>query len=432
MFIRIGTIFIFLLLTGSPLALRAEPAKKADELRIKAAAGDAEAAFYLGNEYYYGENRVANLTLAAYWFHKAAEKGIPEAQFNYASCLESGHGVKADLQEAFSWYKKAADQDFAPASFRIARFYTTGVPGPGKNSDFLLLPDPPNAIKILERLSAEQFVPAEIELAAFRMGKNSSPEDHQQAFRLLSGVVKRGKCPPEAKRMLADCYFTGIGCRKDRDKAVRLLKSAAKENEPEALAKLGFLYEYGNTVKADAPLAREFYRKAAEAGHPMAQFKYAEALSEGVYAGKNLNDALPWYKKSAEAGCPQAQFKLGVFYHDGTGVKKNKHQAVRYFYMAARAGFVRAQYNLACLFDDGTVTGKPDREAAFYWFQQAARSGDAAAQRRVAECYLNGIGVDRSITQAEKWLLMAAQNGDLSARELLFRLQRAAGGSSNF
>jgi len=430
MFIRIGIIFIFLLLAGSPLALRSEPVKKTDELRDKASAGDMEAAFYLGNEYYYGENRVRNYTLAAYWFHKAAEKGITEAQYNYACCLESGYGVKADLSEAFSWYKKAADRNFAPALFRIAKFYATGIPE--KNGGFLLMPDPPNALKILEKLAAEQFPPAEVELAAYRMGKNSSDEDHRQAFHLLVRVTGRGDCPPEAERMLADCYYSGIGCRKDRDKAVRLLKSAAGKNEPEALAKLGFLYEYGNTVRADAALSKEYYRKAAEAGHPMAQFKYAEALSEGVYAGKNLNDALPWYRKSAETGCVQAQFKLGVLYLEGTGVKPDKRRAVHYFYLAARSGFVRAQYNLACLFDDGTVNGKPDREAAFYWFQQAARNGDAAAQRRVAECYLNGIGVDRSITQAEKWLLMAAQNGDISARELLFRIQRAARGGSYY
>ena len=71
------------------LNLLAEAAKK-DALREKAAAGDAESAFYLGNEYFYGENRAANYTLAAYWYKKAAEKGIPEAQFNYGSCLEAG------------------------------------------------------------------------------------------------------------------------------------------------------------------------------------------------------------------------------------------------------------------------------------------------------------------------------------------------------
>ena len=135
------------------------------------------------------------------------------------------------------------------------------------------------------------------------------------------------------------------------------------------------------------------------------------------------------FRKSAEAGCTQALFKLGVFYYDGLGVQKDLRMAAKFFFQAARQGYVRAQYNLACLFEMGAVTGKADPEAAFYWFQQAARGGDAAAQRRTGECYLNGVGVDRSISNAEKWLLLAARNGDFTARELLYRIQRSSTGS---
>lgn len=415
-----------LFLTSLIWLLQAGPEHK-DVLREKAAAGDAESAFYLGNEYFYGENRPVNYTLAAYWYKKAAETGIPEAQFNYAGCLEAGRGVGKDLAEAFSWYKKAADQDFAPASFRVAMFYRSGVPG--KGGALLLQPDVKTALKMLEELAAKQFEPAELELAAMKMGKTRSADDHADAFSLLKRVAARKNCQPKALRMLADCYFSGLGCQQDRAAAVDLLKQAAAKGESEAMAKLGFLYEYGQGVKADPVLAHKYFRKAAEAGHPMAQFKYAEAMAEGVYPGKNFNDALPWYRKSAAAGCSQALFKLGVFYYDGLGVHKDPRRAAAFFYQAARSGYVRAQYNLACLFEMGVVSGKPDPEAAFYWFQQAARGGDVTAQRRTGECYLEGIGVERSISNAEHWLLQAARGGDLAARELLYRTQRSLQGS---
>ena len=409
------------------LILSGAPAQKKDILREKASSGDGESAFYLGNEYFYGENRPKNHTLAAYWYLKAAEKGIPEAQFNYASCLETGKGTKASLPEAFAWYKKAADQNFDPAVFRIARFYTSGFWG--ERGLILLKPALETALRMLEKLADRQYLPAEMELAAMRMGKSKSQTDHRQAFTLLSRITARKNCPPAALRMLADCYFSGFGCTRDRAKAADLLKTAGDRGDSEALAKLGFLHEYGNTVRQDQNLSREYYRKAAEAGHPMAQFKYAEAMAEGVFPGKNLNDALVWYQKSASAGCPQALFKLGVFYHDGTGVKPDKNRAARLFYRAAKMGYPRAQHNLACLFAEGTVTGKPDKEAAFYWFLQAAQSGDVMSQKRVAECYLNGSGVERSISKAEKWLLLAVQNGDMDARRLLYELQRSGSGS---
>ena len=405
------------------LLLQAEPLPEKDALREKASGGNAESAFYLGNEYFYGENRAQNYTLAAYWYRKAAEKGIPEAQFNYASCLESGRGVKTNLPDAFAWYKKAADQQFAPAVFRIAQFYVTGVQG---EKGPLLMPDRTTALQLLEQLVERQYEPAELELAAMQIGKNNSAEDHRQGFALLTRITGRGnQCPAAAFRMLADCYFAGLGCKPDRQKATDLLKTAAGKGDAEALAKLGFLYEYGQAVRQDLPRAQEYYRKAAEAGHPMAQFKYAEALAEGVYPGKNIHDAIPWYQKSARGGCAQAFFKLGVFYHDGLAVQQDKKRAARLFLQAAKMGYVHAQYNLGCLFNEGAITGKPDREAAFYWFLQAAKNGNTAAQKRVAECYLKGIGVDRSISNAEKWLQMAAQGGDITARRLLYEIQRS-------
>lgn len=416
------------MLLGGVMVLHAKQAGRNDPLRAKAAAGDAESAFYLGNEYFYGENRPANLTLAVYWYKKAADKGIPEAQYNYASCLESGRGIKKNLPDAFAWYKKASDRNFQPASFRVAKFYLTGVPD--ESGHLILQPDVKSALALLEKLADEQYEPAEIECAAMRMGKHASAEDRGKAFSLLTRVTGRKNCDPRALRMLADCYFTGIGCPPDRVKAVKFLTAAAERKEPEALAKLGFLYEYGHGVKADPEKSREYYRKAAESGHPMAQFKYAEAMSEGQIPGKNLNDALVWYRKSAAGECPQAIFKLGVLYYDGLGVRQDKQRAVRLFFQAARRGYVRAQYNLACLFDEGTVNGKSDKEAAFYWFQQAARGGDVTAQRRVGECYLNGTGVDQSLSKAEQWLVTAARNGDFTARELLYRIQRSSAGSS--
>ena len=415
------------MLVGGAMVLHGKPAGN-DTLRMKAAAGDAESAFYLGNEYFYGENRPANYTLAVYWYKKAADKGIPEAQYNYASCLEAGRGTDRNLAEAFVWYKKSSDQNFQPAVFRMAQFHLTGVPD--KSGRLILQPDVKSGLALLEKLAKQQYEPAEIECAAMRMGKHASEEDRKKAFALLIRITGRKQCDPRALRMLADCYFSGIGCLPDRSKAVSLLNAAAEKKEPEALAKLGFLYEYGHGVKADPEKSRDCYRKAAEAGHPMAQFKYAEAMTDGQIPGKNVNDALVWYRKSAAGNCPQAIFKLGVFYHDGVGVRQNKQQAARLFFQAARRGYVRAQYNLACLFDEGVVNGKPDKEAAFYWFQQAARGGDVTAQRRVGECYLNGTGVDQSISKAEQWLVSAARNGDTAARELLYQIQRSAAGSS--
>lgn len=72
--------YAFIFLTAlflAPLCGQEEPE---DKLRTEAQNGNLESCFFLGNEYFYGENRKQNFTLAAHWFRKAAEGGIPEAR----------------------------------------------------------------------------------------------------------------------------------------------------------------------------------------------------------------------------------------------------------------------------------------------------------------------------------------------------------------
>lgn len=415
---------LFISMFFLPFLLCAAPEANVDPLRDKAVKGDMDSCFYLGNEYFYGDNRQKNLTLAAYWYRKAAEGGIPEAQYNYASCLEAGWGVDRSLQSAFDWYEKASKQNFHPASFRIAKFYLTGIKD--ENGKEQLRPSAADALEMLEKLAAQEYEPAELDLCMLLMRRNTKPEEKARAFRILTRVTSRKKFDPSAYRMLADCYYGGYGCEPDHGKMISLLKEGAAKGDPEAMGKLGFLYEYGRVVSRDVDKAQKLYREAAQAGHPMAQFKYAEAITEGYYKDMTVQDAMTWYRKSAEGNCPQAIFKLGVIYYEGLGVEKDLPRAAHFFFVSAKLGYARAQYNLACMFAEGQGGLVKDKEASFYWFLQAAENGDVTSQKRVAECYMEGIGVDRSITQSEKWYRRAANAGDMSARNRLMEIQRAS------
>ena len=52
---------------------------------------------------------------AANWYLKAAEQGLPEAQWNLGWMYESGKGVPFDEKEAMKWFHKAAIQGDALA-----------------------------------------------------------------------------------------------------------------------------------------------------------------------------------------------------------------------------------------------------------------------------------------------------------------------------
>ena len=60
---------------------------------------------------------------AAKWFLKAAEAGLPDAQFNVALMYENGLGTDQDPTETGKWLARAAEQGFEPALQHITRMY---------------------------------------------------------------------------------------------------------------------------------------------------------------------------------------------------------------------------------------------------------------------------------------------------------------------
>ncbi len=128
----VRTASVLLLLSLSALFPLASPGADPAEpvsLRARAEAGEKEAQFELANEYFYGDRTLPrSLDLAAYWFRKAADQGLAEAQFNYALCLEQGFGTKKNVPEAMRYYRLAGAQNFAPALLNQAMILLYGVP----------------------------------------------------------------------------------------------------------------------------------------------------------------------------------------------------------------------------------------------------------------------------------------------------------------
>ena len=415
-------LFSVLLLFALTLSADEEPPQETDPLRADAAKGDKIAMFKLGDEYFYGtETRLPNPTLAAYWYKKAADAGMPEAMYNYAVCLERGAGVEKDRFEAYSWMKKAADAGVKMARFQLAMTDLHGIPEDKERGFAAKPPLPSYAISQLERLAGEHFIPAETALAELLLSQNDAGAV-EKAVRILNRLVALKDPPPAALRMMADCKYAGRGMKRNPEEMIQLLRKAARQGDAEALGKLAYCYEYGRAVDIDLKKAFGLYRVSAERGNAMSQFKYAEFLANGTLSKEpDIHTALPWYRKAAARKNPQALFKLGVFHMEGICVKKDPQQAAQYFYESATRGYPRAQYNLGCLYAAGEGGLVKDESAAVYWFTLAAKGGDAVAQRALALRYLEGRGVTRSITKGEEWLLKAAQNGDFEAIELLRR-----------
>ncbi|HNW57390.1 MAG TPA: leucine-rich repeat protein [Bacteroidales bacterium] len=151
--------------------------------------------------------------------------------------------------------------------------------------------------------------------------------------------------------------------------------------------------------------------ESAQSGDPKYQFLLAEKFRNGNGLQKNLKTAIEWYKKSAGKGYMSSQITLGNIYLKGEGTEKNLTEAIKWFSMAAENGNVYAQNFLGdCYFD--AIEVKQDLKTAFNYYKSAAEQGDTVSIKKVAYCYYNGKGVDRNYSEAGKWYMKSATMGD--------------------
>ncbi len=86
--------------------------------------------------------------------------------------------------------------------------------------------------------------------------------------------------------------------------------------------------------------------------------------------------------------------------------------------------------NLASLYKIGEIhlkglTGKENLPEAVACFRKAAEKGYVEAQVQIGSMYQVGHGVPLDLVEAQRWLQMAAKQGNQEARELLNQILQA-------
>ena len=89
-------------------------------------AGAEDASVWFNKAVQYDLNGTGDTTLAFAWYRRAADAGMPEAEFNVGVMLDSGRGVRADLAEAAIWYARAATHGNHRAAYNLGLLYEDG------------------------------------------------------------------------------------------------------------------------------------------------------------------------------------------------------------------------------------------------------------------------------------------------------------------
>ena len=152
--------------------------------------------------------------------------------------------------------------------------------------------------------------------------------------------------------------------------------------------------------------AAELFLEAAEQSNAYAQYSIGYCYENGKGTNQDYRKAVEWYQKAAEQGHAKAQLALGLCYNSGNGVPQNYAKAVEWFKKAAEQGNADAQALLGDCYADGNGV-EQDYLKAVEWYEKATELGGVEnfwEQRKFGDCYYEIQDYDRAIELYRKVL----------------------------
>jgi TPR repeat protein len=170
--------------------------------------------------------------------------------------------------------------------------------------------------------------------------------------------------------------------------AVKRMKEEKGNLGPEALEKIGDMYQRGDDLPQNSSEAIKWYRKAAENGGEAMQVKLASLLLlKGQSGPSNYAEVLGLCEKAAARHYAAGAACMGELYLGGLGVDQS-------FPTAAK------------------------------WFVEAANSGNALALLRLGQMHLKGEGLKQDKTSAYEFIYLAGTSDLPEAKQEKERLEK--------
>lgn len=294
---------------------------------------------------------------------KLAEEGDRASMYRLAMMYYNGEQTDKDVKQALRWFRESAKEEYVPAMLRMMQFYRDG-------------------------------------------------EQVKQNFQLSMSWVKKAAATgdPRGQFALADAYIYGLAGRQDVDAGLAILGERAVLGDESA-------EQLMEKVLGDIQDARG--RFDAGIRNPSTASGYYEM---GMYCQKGdgyytyPREAAEYFQKAAEKEHVDAQYQLACAYYYGEGVKKNEELCVQWLEKAAAKSHKEAMELLNGIQEKQKIKRE---KADFKSSLKQAEKGDAYAQSRVAEFYLNGTGVKKDIQKGIEWYEKASETDEgYAARQL--------------
>lgn len=398
---------------------------KAYQYYLKAAERGVPVAQYnLGTFYYYGKGTGKDFAKALHWFTLAAGNGVPGAMNFLGVIFNEGRVVAVDYARSIQWYEAGASFGDFHASSNLGRKYLRGHEGARQ--------DYAKAYLHLRRGAELGNAKAQSDLSyLYTEGKGVARDYGLAAFWASLSVL--GDEPGGLLR-LGILTRHGYGVTKDPAQAIKLFELCAEKRWESCVYQLGLVYEAGDGVKQDVAKAQTLYERAAAEGSAAAQLLLAQRyLASDANSGK----ARILLLKAARGGEEKAFDLLGEMIEQsfknkpdielmeelarirefGNGSAFNYAEAVKWYAKAVDLGSHFAMNNLGDMYENGfSVEKNLDKAIALY--RRAAASGFGFAFYSLGNLYEKGLGVQPNPRLAFMYYALANRNGVKQAESL--------------
>ncbi|MDO8550657.1 MAG: tetratricopeptide repeat protein [Ignavibacteria bacterium] len=446
----------------------------------EANAGNAFAQHELGLRYLLGDGVIADTLQGAIWIKKAADQNLTSAIFNYGILQLNGWGVPWNPFEAFKSFLNAAESGMAQAQHIVGMFYTDNLivkrdwslayTWVKKAADKNYKPAEESLTEFLDKIPADQ-----LDTSFIKPDKDLKSSDEENSlvstlglvfidFDAVLDTIKEVK----DKMLIEDLSNPGNEIAADS-----LLKDAEYLNEidtnliphllkladngsPEALTILGRMYEkkvhfsqrdgfpkkndvtaasyYIRAVRFDSPTAgkllydlckdNKFIMQVQDLSgkeEPEAMFVWYGITILGFDVRIAESDALNLLVESSSKGYLPALNELGLNYYTGNILTEDKQKAMELWQFAERLNNLEAKTRIATGIIFGEIKSD-DISGSIKILIETAENGSVLAQVALGYAYENGVGLEKSKSEAVKYYRYAAQRGNRFAYAELKRI----------
>ena len=387
---------------------------------------------------YLEKNNNANKEEIIHYYKMASDANLPNAMCNYASFI-----YQTDKQKAISLFKAAANKGHTISQYRYAKILT-------KMGDFS------NAEYYFRLASNNNHPKSQYELALLCLNKN----DFGEAKNLLLCSMKSNYLKAKIKfnelvekKIISDFKKEIDESTLSKDDPDKVFEAANSFYDPiEALNFFDKFYDETNQLsklrraqillKSDISEGLSKILHYAQSGFIEAKYVYGKLLEEGRVIKKNLLEAKKYYQEASKAGHPLAMTAYGRLikvenqpaalklfkeasdrnvplahyeYARILEISGAEEEAMHYYKMACDAGLTEAQFRYGRMFEV-CQKSKQNYEIAAKYYKAAADKGYAKAQNNYGHILEFGLGVPKDPEMAATYYKMASEKGNSYAQ----------------